>query len=147
MHYAVLAGLLLLFGFLSVSNFERTMAENHSSHVQFVAGHMRAYGAYVAAYAQANPSANGGVSDAAIALPTWLARPVGMTAYVRSGQAFIYYMPASVAQANEIARSCGGSLKCGVTRSRSLFLPGSSAAVLTGLPTPIPANGALVLVL
>lgn len=147
MHYALLLGLLLLLGATTASNYERTLAENQSTHVEFVAGQLRAYGGYVAAYAHANPSTTGGVSDAAAGVPAWLQRPPSMAGYVRSGQAFIYMPMPSEAEAFRIARACGGGLKCGVTRSRDLYLPGAGTPIISGLPTSIPANRAVVLVL
>lgn len=142
----ILAGLLLLYSFLSVSNFNTAIADGKAAHTSYVSGHLRAYGSYVAAYARANPSADGGVSDAAVGVPSWLEKPPGMAGYVTGGRAFVYITPSTIAEANAIARKCGGSLLCGVTRSSSLFVPGAMSPVSVALPSSIPANGALVLV-
>ncbi|MEJ7745707.1 MAG: type IV pilus biogenesis protein PilM [Luteimonas sp.] len=143
----ILAGLLLLYSFISISNFDRAINENRISQTNFVSGQLRAYGSYVAAYARANPSANGSVSDAAAGVPAWLTRPPGMTGLASGGRGYVYFMPYTLAEGNEIARNCGGSLICGVTRSSLLYIPGESTPVPMAMPAGIPANGALVLVL
>jgi len=147
MQYAFLAGLLLLFGFLSTNNYQRAIDNNNTSYALFVSGQLRAYGSYVAAYARANPGFDGNVTDAAAGVPAWLHRPTGMVGWAKAGKAFAYFAPSTTAQAFEFARNCGGSLTCGVTRSGSLYLPGESSPVSITLPSAIPANGALVLVL
>lgn len=143
----ILAGLLLLFSFISGSNFNTAIADKRAAHTSYVSGQLRAYGSYVAAYARANPGANGGVSDATVGVPSWLSKPPGMSGYVTGGRAFVYIKPPTIAEANEIARSCGGSLMCGVTRSSSLYIPGESSPASVTLPSSIPVSGALVLVL
>lgn len=144
---SILAGLLLLFSFLSVTNFNRSIAENHVTQTNYVGGQLRAYGSFVAAYARANPGASGGVSDASAGVPSWLIKPPGMAGVVTGGRAFIYFVPPTLAEANEIARGCGGSLMCGVTRSSLLYIPGESSPASVTLPAGIPVSGALVLVL
>ena len=145
--YALLAGLLLLFAYLTSANIDLALAQREDAQQQHMAGQLKAYGSFVAAYAQANPSASGAVADAAAGVPAWLTRPAGMQNRVQSGRAYIFWSASSEAEAFAIARECGFGLTCGVTRSGSIVLPGEATPLSVALPGGIPASGAVVLIL
>lgn len=107
------------------------------------AGHMAVYSSLVSAYAQANPSFAGSVSDASAGLPAWFTRLPTEQNYVTGGVAYVYSIPANRAEGMAMARAIGANV-AGIDDAGTLTQPGIGASGRS-IPGPVPV-GSLVVV-
>lgn len=136
----------LITGTLMTQNSAATAADSQRAEAAAIAGSMQVYRNPVIAYAQANPSATGTLSDASLTLPTWYARLNGVSNYVNAGKGYVYYIGTSPELAYQVLKATNNSINVGINQGGNLVNPISSTntTIPMTLPSAIP-NGSVVI--
>ncbi len=124
---------------------ESARRQNTNYHTSFsiTAGqNVNDYGGFVSNWAKANKGYTGAVSDATIALPTWVSHPSYISSYVVTGTSYIYYIPQTGFASNQLVTflSSKGNT-AGINSSGTLY---NGTTNVGTVPAAVP-NGAVVL--
>jgi len=124
---------------------ESARRQNTNYHTSFsiTAGqNINDYGGFVSNWSKSNKTFTGTVSDATLALPTWVSHPGYISNYVVTGTTYIYYVPQSGFASNQLVTflSSKGNT-AGINSSGILY---NGATNVGTVPAAVP-NGAVVL--
>lgn len=109
--------------------------------VRMAGEHLSAYSNFVTAYARANTSTSGHVSDAQVAVPSWFSRLQSEGNYVAVGRSYVFVTPPNVAKGFAMARVIN-SPNAGVKVNGALVVPGRVAG--QALPAAVPEGSVVV---
>ncbi|MCI1021424.1 type IV pilus biogenesis protein PilM [Pseudomonas putida] len=140
-NWVVITILLIAIGIASMLE-EQSLQLSDYATIDSVSRSFLVYRSAAAQYAVAHPSYTGTPADTALSLPSWFAKPSGVSAYLVAGQSYTYFtgtvpsgLPAALAERVQ-------SISVGVKRSGVLYSPIAGATTIT-IPSPIP-EGAIV---
>ncbi len=127
----------LFFGKVYIDGQHQLNADNLAGQAAAISGNMMVYRTAVSQYAAANPAVTGSVADTSLSLPTWYVHMSGISNYVSSGKAYVYYSSQQPALAYKLVKETNNSLLAGIKRSGYLFNP-LNGTTTVALPAAIP---------
>ena len=146
MHPMILIfAMLMLVGLYAVDHAESSASRAHAAVIEVDGGRLKAYGAMLRKFRDANPTFTGQVAPGAAGVPAWFAVD-GLNNRISGGSVYAYLAAQNPAHALAVARQCSNGLRCGIATAGGLRIPGQAGYAPLPLPAGIPA-GAVVIVL
>jgi len=138
----IIASILLIAIGIASTQERQTQQLSDSATIDSISRAFLVYRSAAAQYAVAHPSYTGIPADTVLSLPTWYAKPLGLSVYLSAGQSYTYFtgtvppgLPAALAERTQ-------SISVGTKRSGLLYSP-IAGATLIAIPSTIP-EGAIV---
>jgi hypothetical protein len=108
-----------------------------------ISTNMMVYKSAVTVYATSNPAYSGTVPDTSLILPSWFQRFPGVTNYINSGTAYVYYLTPVPGLAQQLLQSTNNSITTGFKHNGMLVNPYVYTTSIP-LPTNIPENAVVL---
>lgn len=132
LQWAVLMILIIATGILMETQQQAQTTSDFAS-VDSLGRNFLIYRSAAAGFAQSNPSFSGIPDDAALNLPTWFVKPLGIETYINAGTTYTFYNGTAPAGMPSTLVDLTQSTTVGVNRAGVLVSP---KAGVTGIPIP-----------
>lgn len=143
MQWAVLMILIIVTG-MSIDNQHQAQSVSDYVTVDSLTRNFLVYRSAAAGFAQSHPGFSGTPDGAALSLPAWFVKPVGVESYIAAGTTYTYFSGVAPPGMPSLLVDLTQSSVVGVKRSGTLFSPATGATGIA-LPSAIP-EGAIVAV-